>query len=283
MLKPFLQLDVFGVGPYSGNPLAVVADADGLTTEQMKAISEWTNLSECTFLLEPSTPDADYRVRIFNLALELTFAGHPTLGSARAWLATGGQPKRDRVVVQECGAGLVPVRHDGDHFAFAAPPLQRSGPLDDDLLEAVVAVLGISSDVVDSSWIDNGPGWIGILLEDSDSVLELEPDISRYTGSERLDIGVVGPCPKDDEAAFELRAFFTDEQGALREDPVTGSLNASAAQWLVGTGRVHPPYVARQGTRLRRTGRITVDSADGELWIGGQAVIAISGEIDVSA
>lgn len=281
MSRPFHQVDVFGTTPFSGNPLAVVSDADGLTTTQMKAISSWTNLSECTFLLPPTTSDADYRVRIFNLDKELDFAGHPTLGSAYAWLAAGGKSSQEGVVVQECGVGLIPVRYDDNQLAFAAPPLLQSGPVDPEFLDQVCGILGLGSDeVVESSWIDNGPGWVGVLLESADTVLSLAPDISRYSGEDSLDIGVIGPYPEGSEARFELRAFFSDASGQLREDPVTGSLNASAAQWLVASGRATPPYVASQGKRVGRTGRVTIDAIDDDLWIGGQVTIAITGTIE---
>lgn len=283
-MRRFHQVDVFGDGPFSGNPVAVVGDAAGVSTDEMRAISRWTNLSECTFLLPPQDPGADYRVRIFNLDIELPFAGHPTLGTARAWLATGGVPSREGVVVQECGIGLVEIRAFGDRLAFAAPPLRRSGPVEPDLLADVLAILGVDEHaVVDTAWVDNGPGWIGVLLADADDVLALEPDIARRIGQGHGDIGVVGPYRGGGHAAFELRAFFLDGAGQLREDPVTGSLNASVAQWLVATGRATPPYIASQGTRLSRRGRISVDTADGELWIGGATTVAVTGTIEIGA
>ncbi|WP_084073884.1 PhzF family phenazine biosynthesis protein [Demequina sp. NBRC 110052] len=281
---PFRQLDVFGSGPFSGNPLAVLLDAEGLTTEQMVAISEWTNLSECTFVLPPTTPEADYRVRIFSLSTELPFAGHPTLGTARAWLDAGGVPASDGVVIQECGAGLVPVRIEDDTLAFAAPPRVRTGAVSDQYLAEVCAVLGIEPDaVVDSAWVDNGPGWVGLLLRDADAVLALEPSLAPGSSSEgRWDIGVAGLHASDGPADVEVRAFFGHDAGPLREDPVTGSLNASLAQWLTESGHVAAPYTARQGTALGRDGRVFLtQDGEGQIWVGGASDVAISGTISV--
>ena len=263
--RPFRMIDVFpSATPQSGNPLAVVLEAEGLTTEvlttaQMARFSAWTNLSECTFVLPPTDPGADYRVRIFSLTTELPFAGHPTLGTARAWLDAGGVPRTPGRVVQECGVGLVPVRIDGDALAFAAPPLIRSGPVDDADLAVALSVLGVGADdVVAAEWIDNGPGWLGVLLSSADAVLALEPDFGPRAGQQS--IGVVGLYPDGvdndgADAAIEVRAFFNDGGGPLREDPVTGSLNASVAQWLTGSGRVKAPVrgAPRREGRSRRT------------------------------
>ena len=268
MTRPFRLVDVFGTGPFTGNPLAVVADAEGLTTEEMQAITCWLNLSETAFLLPPTDPAADYRVRIFTLAHELPFAGHPTLGSAHAWIEAGGQSKRDDVVVQECGAGLVTIRGEDDRLAFPAPPLLRSGTPTEAEIAEVSAVLRIDRGaIVDAAWVDNGPGWIAVMLGSADAVLALEP--ARYhTG--RIDIGVVGPHAAGYEAAFEIRAIFGDGHGALIEDPVTGSLNASVGQWLFESGRARGAYVAAQGTRLGRTGRVHVSQDDaGQVWVAG--------------
>lgn len=284
--RPFRQVDVFGSGPFSGNPLAVVHDADDLTDEQMARISAWTNLSECTFLVSTTQPGADYRVRIFAGRSELPFAGHPTLGTARAWLDAGGVPAVPGRIVQECGVGLVTVREvdgvQGDGaLAFEAPALRRSGPLTDDELGDVIAVLGLrADDVVEARWIDNGPGWIGVLLPDVDAVLAVRPDVARRPGA--WSIGVVGLHPEEtaNEARIEVRGFFTDGDGPMIEDPVTGSLNASVAQWLLESGRVEAPYVAAQGRMVGRAGRvaITTDEA-GAVWVGGAAVVAVRGEI----
>lgn len=282
MIRRYQQVDVFSPTPFLGNPLAVVLDGEGLSTEEMARISSWTNLSETTFLLPPTTPEADYRVRIFSLARELPFAGHPTLGSCHAWLTAGGTPRDPGRIVQECGAGLVPIRRGGHGLAFAAPPLLRSGPVDEGFVEQVAGVLGIGrGEIVEARWVDNGPGWVGVLLKDAEAVLALEPDISGYAGEGNLDIGVVGLYPPGAECAYEVRAVFSDDQGAMREDPVTGSLNASVAEWLVATGRAAPPYVASQGTRLGRTGRPRVEQdADGTIWVGGPTITCISGHID---
>jgi PhzF family phenazine biosynthesis protein len=268
MTRPFRLVDVFGTDPFTGNPLAVIADAEALTTEEMQAITRWLNLSETTFLLPPTDPTADYRVRIFTLAHELPFAGHPTLGSAHTWIEAGGQPKQDGVIVQECGAGLVTIRQEGDRLAFAAPPLLRHGTPTDAEIAEVAAVLRIDPGaIVDAAWVDNGPGWIAVMLESADAVLALEP--ARHH-AKRIDIGVVGPHAADNEAAFEIRAIFSDGHGALIEDPVTGSLNASVGQWLFASGRAHGAYVAAQGTRLGRTGRVHVSQDDaGQVWVAG--------------
>jgi PhzF family phenazine biosynthesis protein len=283
MPRRFQQIDVFGAGPFSGNPLAVVLDAEGLSAEEMQRFTRWTNLSEATFLLPPTTSEADYRVRIFTLAHELPFAGHPTLGSCHAWLTAGGRPRRPDLIVQECGAGLVPVRRGEKGLAFAAPPLLRSGPVDEGLLTQVAAVLGITPpEIVDAQWADNGPGWLAVLLQGAAAVLAVEPDFSRYSGGGSLDIGLVGPYPPGSECAFEVRALFSDGQGNMREDPVTGSLNASLAQWLLASGRATAPYVASQGTRLGRVGRPRIErDREGTIWVGGNTVTSIKGEIDI--
>ena len=276
MSRPFHLVDVFGVGPFSGNPLAVVADAEGLSSEEMQAITRWMNLSETAFLLKPDHPDADYRVRIFTLSRELPFAGHPTLGSCHAWLAGGGRPQRPGLIVQECGAGLVNVREADGLLAFAAPPLLRSGPVAaDDLAEAVAMLRIAASDVVEARWIDNGPGWMGIMLASAQAVLSVEPAGHH---PRPLDVGLVGPHPDGAEAAFELRALFTGPSGTIVEDPVTGSLNASVGQWLFESGRASGGYVAAQGTRLGRTGRIEVTrDRDGTVWVGGRTTTQFSG------
>ena len=283
MPRRFQQIDVFGAGPFSGNPLAVVLDAEGLSPEEMQRFTRWTNLSEATFLLPPTTSEADYRVRIFTLAHELPFAGHPTLGSCHAWLTAGGEPRRPDLIVQECGAGLVPVRRGEAGLAFAAPPLLRSGPVDEGLLTQVAAALGITRpEIVDAQWADNGPGWLAVLLQGAAAVLAVEPDFSRYSGGGSLDIGLVGPYPPGSECAFEVRALFSDGQGSMREDPVTGSLNASLAQWLLASGRATAPYVTSQGTRLGRVGRPRIErDREGTIWVGGNTVTSIKGEIDI--
>jgi PhzF family phenazine biosynthesis protein len=273
--RPFRQVDVFTATPYLGNPLAVVHDADDLTTEQMQRFASWTNLSETTFLLAPGA-GADYRVRIFTPSRELPFAGHPTLGSCHAWLEAGGRPRQSGIVTQQCGAGLIAIRASAGSMAFAAPPLVRSGPVDDALAGRVAAMLGIvRDDIVDLQWADNGPGWIAVLLASADAVLAIQPQPGD------LDVGVAGPHQRGGPAAFEVRAFFP-AGGVTYEDPVTGSFNASLAQWLLSTGRAQAPYVARQGTALGRSGevRITQD-ADGQVWVGGSVVTCVSGSVDL--
>ena len=265
----FSLVDVFGVDDFSGNPVAVVHDADALSGEEMQRITRWLNLSESTFLLPPTDPAADYRVRIFTLERELPFAGHPTLGTCHAWLEAGGQPRDPARIVQQCPAGLVTVRDEGGGLAFAAPPLLRSGPVDEATLDEVAALLGIGRErIVDAAWTDNGPGWVSVLLASAEEVLALEPARS-HPG--RIDIGVVGLYPPGSEAAYEVRAIFTAGFGALVEDPVTGSLNASVAQWMLDSGRVAAPFVAAQGTRLGRTGRVAIArDTEGAVWVGGR-------------
>ena len=278
IVRSFSQVDVFTTEFLLGNPVAVVHDAEGISTEQMAAFARWTNLSETTYLLPPADPSADYRLRIFTPGRELPFAGHPTLGSCRAWLEAGGVPKRDGRIVQECGAGLIPIRQDGARLAFAAPPLVRGGPVDADDVAQLARGLGVQLDqVVDAQWVDNGPGWVAVLLDSAETVLSTKPDADAL--GEFSDVGVVGPWPDGGEIAFELRAFVNEGTGVW-EDPVTGSLNASVAQWLVGSGRLAAPYVASQGTVLGRAGRVHVSAADGELWIGGRTVTAIAGTLD---
>ncbi|BAN02410.1 PhzF family phenazine biosynthesis protein [Ilumatobacter coccineus] len=278
MQHGFSQVDVFASDGFSGNPLAVIHDADGITTDEMLRITAWTNLSEATFLLPPEHDEADYRVRIFCPGRELPFAGHPTLGTCAAWLAAGGVPKRSGRIVQECGAGLVPIRTDDGSLAFAAPPMTRTGPIDADLLAERLDQLGLTeADVVDAAWIDNGPGWMGILLGSAVDVLAVQLPATTVPG---FDVGLIGPHPAGAECALEVRGLFADASGSVREDPVTGSLNASAAQWLIGSGRIEAPYVAAQGTAIGRRGRIHVEH-DGDIWIGGQSIIKIQGTITI--
>jgi PhzF family phenazine biosynthesis protein len=276
MDRRFRQVDVFGVDSFSGNPVAVILDSDGLTDNELRAFSAWTNLSECTFLYPPTDSKADYRVRIFAQNTELPFAGHPTLGTARAWLDAGGVSSQPNLIIQECAAGLVPIRIEGDLLAFNAPPRIRSGPVAEDLLNSIIEILGITPDqVVDSEWLDNGPGWVGILLDSAESVLKIRPNASAHPG--RWDIGVIGPHKTGSEFAFELRAFFTEGSEPLREDPITGSLNASAAEWLLSKNRVAAPYVASQGSAIGRNGRVFISEDDGKIWVGGSTKVTLSG------
>jgi PhzF family phenazine biosynthesis protein len=276
MVRQFRQVDVFTAIPYLGNPLAVVLAANGLSTAQMQQFADWTNLSETTFVLPPSDDRADYRVRIFTPATELPFAGHPTLGSCHAWLEAGGQSRTPGVVVQECGAGLVRIRQDAAGLAFAAPPLLRSGPVDEDLAAHVAEVLRIGRDeIVDLQWADNGPGWVAALLRSAEAVLAVRP------GPTDIDLGIAGPYPPGSPAAYEVRAF-TPKLGSTGEDPVTGSLNASLAQWLLGSGRATAPYLASQGTALGRRGQVRISQdADGTIWVGGSTVTCVSGTVQL--
>ncbi len=278
MQRRFHQVDVFSSDGFSGNPLAVVHDAGGLSTDEMLRITSWTNLSEVTFLLPPTVDGADYRVRIFCPGRELPFAGHPTLGTCRAWLDAGGAPIDAERVVQECGAGLIPIRRDGERLAFAAPPLTRSGPIEPDVLAERLDQLGLRhDDVVDSAWTDNGPGWMTLLLKSVEALLAVAPPGGTLAG---FDVGLVAAHPTGSECALEVRALFADANGQVREDPVTGSLNAAVAQWLIGAGRIEAPYVASQGTAIGRRGRIVVSEADGEIWVGGDTTLSIAGTID---
>ena len=277
MTTPFSLVDVFHDGPFTGNPLAVVHGGGDLDTATMQAITRWFNLSETVFLLPPSAPGADYYARIFTLDRELPFAGHPTLGAAHAWLAAGGRPAGDRIV-QQCGAGLIPIRQEEDRLAFAAPPLLRSGPVDAETRATLAQALQIDpAAIVDAAWADNGPGWIAVLLDSAAAVLAVEP-VRHCDG--RIEIGLVGAHPAGSAVAWEIRTLFTDAFGGIIEDPVTGSFNAAAAQWLYESGRVTSGYVAAQGTRLDRRGRIFVDyDAAGQAWIGGRSMTIAEGSL----
>jgi PhzF family phenazine biosynthesis protein len=273
--RTFAQVDVFTDEPLLGNPVAVVLDGEGLTTEQMQRFTDWTNLSEATFLAPPTHPEADYSVRIFTNGAELPFAGHPTLGSCHAWLAAGGVP-RSEVIVQECGVGLVPIRRDGadGSLAFEAPGLRRAGPLDDAAVDTIARGLGLDrAAIVDHQWCDNGPPWQAVMLGSAQDVLAIEPVGGALAG---LFVGVIGPHPDDAEAQFEVRAFFAPND-VVREDPVTGSLNAAIGQWLIDSGQAPDRYVAAQGTRLGRAGRVHVTRLGDGVWVGGSCVNVLSG------
>jgi PhzF family phenazine biosynthesis protein len=304
--RPFRQVDVFSPNPLGGNPVAVVLDAGGLTTEEMQLFARWTNLSETTFVLPPDPPappgppgppdapappgppgppdapgpparaSADYQVRIFTASAELPFAGHPTLGTCHAWLEAGGVPASSDEVIQQCPAGLIRLRRQDGLLGFAAPPLQRSGPVQDALLDDIATLLGIArSDIVDSAWADNGPGWVAVLLDSAEAVLALRP------AGEPMDVGVAGPYPAGSPQAFEVRAFVPQD-GRVGEDPVTGSLNAALAGWLRDTGRARLPYTASQGTAVGRSGRIHVSEDNaGVIWVSGATVTRITGTVDL--
>ena len=272
-MRSFSQVNVFSSEQYLGNPLAVVHDADGLSDDEMLRFASWTNLSETTFLLTPTDPRADYRLRIFTPGGELSFAGHPTIGSAHVWLEGGGATRRDDEVVQECPAGLVRVRR-GARLAFEAPPVVREGPVTGEERGRLLRALAITDDdVVDARWIDNGPGWVGVLLRDAAAVLAVRPDWNEFGD---LEVGVVGAYPAGAECAIEVRAFCPGL--GVVEDPVTGSLNASIGQWLAGD-RVPSSYVASQGTVLGRRGRVYVERDGDTVWVGGEATTMIRGEV----
>lgn len=267
-MRRFQQVDVFGAEPFLGNPVAVVLDGEGLSDAQMQRMARWTNLSETTFVLPPTDPSAHYRVRIFTPTQELPFAGHPTLGSCHAWLDSGGATAAE--IVQECAAGLVRIRR-GEHLAFEAPPLVRSGPVAEPDRSRVLSALRVTADeALDMQWVDNGPGWVAVRLADDRAVLALDPvDLDGYF------IGAVGPGPDH----LEVRAFF-DVDGVCVEDPVTGSLNASVARWLTDSGTVDFPYTARQGGAVGRDGRIHVSlDSEGSVWVAGRTVTCVRGEL----
>lgn len=272
----FTQVDVFTDQPLLGNPLAVVHGADALSDAQMQAFAQWTNLSETSFLLQPTDPAADYRVRIFTPGGELPFAGHPTLGTCHAWLQAGGTPRARGMAVQQCGVGLVRIRLDNERAAFAAPPL-RTEAVDDTVLNPVLAALGLHTGQVRASqWLINGgPKWLGLLLDSADSVLAIEPDHAAL--KTLAEVGVVGPHAPGNACQFELRAFAA--KTGIPEDPVTGSLNAGVAQWLIGAGFAPPSYVAAQGTRLGRAGRVRIEQEGHTVWVGGHSVSCIRGEL----
>jgi PhzF family phenazine biosynthesis protein len=272
-MRRFSQVDVFTDDFLLGNPVAVVHDADGLTDDQMATVARWTNLSETTFLLAPTVPTADFRLRIFTPRTELPFAGHPTLGSARAWLEAGGVARVDGRLIQECAAGLVRVRRSEDgRLAFAAPPLIRSGAVAEGDLKQIARALQIPvSDIVDAQWADNGPGWVAVLMRDADAVLAVDVDRTQIA---QWKIGLVGASASPG-IDFEIRAFMTGGD----EDPVTGSLNAAVAQWLIGTGRAPTSYIAAQGARRQRRGRVRVEQIGDDIWIAGDTVVGITGEI----
>jgi len=274
--RRFTQIDVFSGKPYRGNPVAVVVDCDGLDDGEMQQFARWTNLSETTFLLHPTNPAADYRVRFFTPTEELPFAGHPTLGSAYAWLIYGGTPRSDNTIVQECEVGLIDVRRDGNSLSFAAPSLLRGGSVEESLVIEAAASLGIDRNVIiDSAWIDNGPGWLGVQLASAEQVLAIKPQKTNLT------LGVIGAYPTGSRFAYEVRAFYSSS-GVTVEDPVTGSLHASMAQWLIGAGRFVPPYLASQGKVIGHAGEVHVSMDEtNQVWIGGEVTACIQGAVEI--
>jgi PhzF family phenazine biosynthesis protein len=276
MRRSFRIVDVFTDQPYAGNPLAVVLDGEGLTDAEMQRFATWMNLSETTYVTAPTDPGADYQVRIFTPILEMPFAGHPTLGTCHAWLAAGGRSSDPDVIVQQCAAGLITVSRQGGRLAFAAPPLVRSGPVEPALVRHVAELLDLAAtDIVAAEWVDNGPGWLALLLPDVEQVLALRPKAIDHS------VGVVARHSPGSATAIEVRAFLPND-GVAVEDPATGSLNASLAQWLLATGRLDAPYVASQGTVLGRRGRIHVTcDADGTVWTAGDVVTCVTGDVEL--
>jgi PhzF family phenazine biosynthesis protein len=274
--RRFAQIDVFSSKPYRGNPVAVVVDCDGLDDGEMQQFARWTNLSETTFLLPPTNSAADYRVRFFTPTEELPFAGHPTLGTAYAWLIHGGTPRSVDTIIQECKVGLINVRRDGNSLSFAAPSLLRGGSVDESLVAEAATSLGINREaIVDAAWIDNGPGWLGIQLSSAEEVLAIKPQKTNLT------LGVVGAYPVGSRYAYEVRAFYSSG-GVTVEDPVTGSLNASLAQWLIGEDRFTPPYLASQGQAMGHAGEIQVSIDESkQVWIGGEVTACIQGSVEI--
>jgi PhzF family phenazine biosynthesis protein len=272
----FHQLDVFTDTPYKGNPLAVVHDAYGLSDEQMASFARWTNLSETTFLLPPTEAGADYRVRIFTPGGELPFAGHPTLGSCAAWLKAGGVSRQSDMIIQECGVGLVRIRRSDTRLAFAAPPLRRSGPLDSTSLQQIKQALRLNDDdIVAHQWVDNGPGWCVVMLRSAEQVLAVQPDFAALGD---IRIGIAAPQSAGADTDYEVRVFVPSL--GVPEDPVTGSLNAGLAQWLIGTGNVGDQYVVKQGTVLGRAGKVFIERIGDDIWVGGEVVDCIAGTVE---
>ncbi len=280
MQRRFQQVDVFSTTAYKGNPLGVVLDGQGLDTASMQDYSLWSNLSEVTYVLPANDARADYRFRIFAREREFPFAGHPALGTARAWLHAGGVPRDPKQLLAECEAGLVPIRIEGETLSFASPPAVRTGAIAPHELEEMIQILGIDpQQIVDSQWTDNGPGWAAVLLENSQQVLGIAPQIPNKPG--RWKIGVFGALPPSSAPEkFEVRALAI-ENGALREDPVTGSLNGAAAQWLIDAGHATAPFANRQGVKVGRDGQVKLSVADGQLWVGGTASVLIEGSIEL--
>jgi len=274
--RSFAQVDVFSTLPFRGNPVAVVLDGTDLSDEQMQCLARWTNLSETTFVLPPTTEEADYRLRIFTPEDELPFAGHPTLGSACAWLDAGGTPRNAGRIVQECAAGLVTVRRDEDTLSFAAPPRVRDGALDEAYLERLVAAFGITREqVVAHQWVDNGPGWAVLQLATAEEVLALEPDLALIPTAM---VGAIGAHPEGSGHHFEMRTFAPG--AGVPEDPACGSMNAGVGQWLTSTGAAPSSYRVSQGARLGRAASIEITAeADGTVWVSGAATVCLRGSL----
>jgi len=273
----FQQVDVFSSKPLLGNPLAVVIGADALSDEQMAAFARWTNLSETTFLLEPTSPKADYRVRIFTREREVPFAGHPTLGTCHVWLAAGGLAK-GKEIVQECGLGLIHIRSSPERLSFVAPKLIRSGPVEPEILARVAKGLNLAPDtIMQSHWVDNGSGWLAIMLRSREAVLALRPNYSVLAGLKIGAFAAFDPVKDGTSAQFEVRAFSVEDVG--HEDPVTGSLNAGLAQWLIPNRIAPPEYIVSQGTVLQRLGRVYIEQNGSQIWVGGAVRTCVMGKL----
>ncbi len=301
--RPFKEIDVFTNEAFKGNPLAVVLDGQDLSTAQMQAFANWTNFSETTFVLPPSDSAADYQVRIFTPTMELPFAGHPTLGTCHAWLATQPAKQSQEFIVQQCTAGLIRIKRDGERLAFAAPPLRRSGELQPDELTAIAQMLSIQpTDIIAAAWCDNGPGWRGVLIKSVELLRSIKPDPAKISGQflglvSTLKVGAtaLNPTsnginhdaspnqePSNNKATpfIEVRAFFPGA-GGFAEDPVTGSLNAALAQWLIGSGRAPSRYIASQGINLNRNGRVYIEQTGNDIWVGGHSVTCVDGRVSI--
>jgi len=279
--RPYREVDVFGARPYLGNPLAVVVDAAGLDTQAMQRFARWTNLSETSFLLPATDPAADYQVRIFTPARELPFAGHPTLGSCHAWLASGGVARAPQEIVQQCGVGLVRLQRTGMRLAFCAPALQRA-PVEPTELVPVLEALGLARGLLRAAqWLDNGPRWLGLLVDGARTVLTLEPDHGALRSLPLVGVigrrGVHDPRQGVSPADFEVRAFAASAD--VDEDPVTGSLNAALAQWLIDEALAPERYVVSQGARRQRDGRVFIERLEGEVWVGGDCLTCVEGSV----
>jgi PhzF family phenazine biosynthesis protein len=268
--RRFTQVDVFGTSAAAGNPVAVILDGTGIDDTWMQQRAAWLNVAETTFVLPPENPDADYRVRIFTVAEELPFAGHPTLGTCHAWLAAGNNPRHDDTIIQECGAGLIRIRRTHAGVAFAAPPLRRSGPVDEQTRAAAIAALDVSNDeVLGMEWVDNGPGWLGVLLHNPNRLLALN---CRPTDQ------YIGVAATREDGDLEVRAFYP-VRGTMVEDPVCGSLNAALAHWLPRQGAVQLPYIVYQGSAVGRSGRLKISTEHGEIWVAGTTRTLIEGTL----
>ncbi|MGW7362773.1 PhzF family phenazine biosynthesis protein [Streptomyces sp. NPDC054841] len=275
--RPFAQVDVFSQTPHLGNPVAVVLDGDGLSDRDMARFAAWTNLSETTFIVRPESAEADYGLRIFTPGGEIPFAGHPTLGTAHAWLEAGGVPAEPGTLIQECGLGLVEVRLSGTGLSFRAPELLKDGPLDSRHLDRIARGLRIARGrIVAHQWVDNGPGWAAVQLASAKEVLALNPDEGSMGD---LMLGVVGAYPHGSPLQFEVRAFAAP--AGVREDPVTGSLHAGMAQWLMADGRAPRHYRAGQGARLGREGVVTVEAHGEAVWVGGGSTTCVHGTVTI--